>query len=449
MLNTSLAQNMWQAYESGGAEALAAFIFDFRVAEIQEGLRECEPEQSVQVFKALPLDIQGEVLEDLPPELRDACLEALSDEELLKLITEAAHDDAVYYLDHLEEERVELIFGKLADHAKAKIQEQYELPEDCAGRLMTNEFVTVPAYFSVEQARDQLRKAEDDHEGALYVVDSRGRLEGQVRYRALALAESNVKIQSILETNIPSVDINVDEDVVPDIMVTHNISAIPVIKNDRVLCGIINWDDVAELIEDEVEEDMLAVAGTAESFEDNDSIFRRAGLRLPYLLITLCGGFIMASMIDTQLEYISEYGLLVALIPMVPALAGNIGIQCSTVTLRYIVTGNIAPARIRSRIIREVGTGMVLSIIIAALTGLGVFAYIAVTEGEMLLGWAITTAMLIAIILAALFGTFIPIACEKMKIDPAIAAGPFITMLNDIVGVGVYLVTALAFIQFI
>jgi magnesium transporter len=134
---------------------------------------------------------------------------------------------------------------------------------------------------------------------------------------------------------------------------------------------------------------------------------------------------------------------------MVPALAGNIGIQCSTVTLRYIVTGNIAPARIRSRIIREVGTGMVLAIIIAALTGLGVFGYIFITAGQMLLGWAITIAMLIAIVLAALFGTFSPIACDKMNIDPAIAAGPFITMLNDIFGVGVYLITALIFIQFL
>lgn len=449
MLETTTPEQMWQSYQNGGAEALEACVFDLRVGEITQSLRGLEPEQAVELFKALPIGIQDEVLEDLPPELRDACIESMNDQELVQLITEAATDDAVYYLDHIDEERVSLIFAQLDDHVKELITEQYNLPEDCAGRLMTDEFVTVPAYYSVEQARIKLRESEDAHEGNLYVVNARGVLEGQVHYRELALADGATKIHKIMEQKLPSVDINADEDTVPAIMIEHNISAIPVVKNNHILCGIINWDDVAELIEDEVEEDMLAVAGTAESFEDNDSVFRRAGLRLPYLLITLCGGFVMASMIDTQLEQISDYSLLVALIPMVPALAGNIGIQCSTVTLRYIVTGNIAPARIRSRIIREVGTGMVLSIIIASLTGVGVFGYLLFTDGQLLLGWAITIAMLIAIVLAALFGTFVPIACDKMNIDPAIAAGPFITMLNDIVGVGVYLVTALIFIQFL
>ena len=441
---------MWKSLESGGQESLAACIFDERVGDIQRGLREFEPEQSVALFIALPLDIQGELLEDLPPELRDACLEALNDQELVKLVTEAASDDAIYYLDHLDEDRVHDIFALLEERVKKQLHEQFHLPEDCAGRLMTDEFATVPAYITVGNAIEKLRDLnEQDHEGAVYVVDARGRLEGEVSYRALALAQSETKIVDILNRNIPSVDINADESVIPDIMVEHNISALPVIKDNHTLCGIINWDDAAEVMEDEVEEDMLAVAGTAESFEDNDHVFRRAGLRLPYLLITLVGGFIMASMIETQLESLNEYKLLVALIPMVPALAGNIGIQCSTVTLRYIVTGNISPARIRSRILREVSTGLLLSIIIASLTGIGVFGYLIATDGQLLLGWAITTAMLIAIILAALFGTFIPIACDKVNIDPAIAAGPFIAMLNDIVGVGVYLATAVTFIAFL
>ena len=450
MFDAPLSQKMLQAYESGANEALAAVIFDERVGDIQRGLRELEPAQSVNLFKALPLDIQGELLEDLPPELRDACLEALGDDELVQLITEAASDDAIYYLDHLDNDRVQDIFARLEERVKHQLHEQYSLPEDCAGRLMTDEYVTVPAYIPVSKALEKLRRLEEnDHEGGIYVIDARGRLIGEVSYRSLALAEAHTKINEILDDNIPSIDINVDEAEIPDIMVEHNISALPVVKDNKILCGIINWDDAAEVMEEEIEEDMLAVAGTAESFEDNDNVFRRAGLRLPYLIITLIGGFIMASMIDTQLERISDYSLLVALIPMVPALAGNIGIQCSTMTLRYIVTGNISPARIRSRIFREVSTGLLLSVIIASLTGLGVFGYLVVTGGQMLLGWAITTAMLIAIILAALFGTFIPIACDKVNIDPAIAAGPFITMLNDIFGVGVYLVTALIFIQFL
>ncbi len=450
MLDSSLSQEMWKELHNGGREALTAYIFDLRVGDIQLGLRQLEPEQSVILFQALPIDIQSELLEDLPPELRDACLESMSDEELVKLVTEAASDEAVYYLDQLEDDRVKRIFEQLEERVKKTLHEQYHLPEDCAGRIMSDEFVAVQAYTSVEQTLRKLRSInEDKHEGALYVVDARGRLEGEVSYRSLALSEKHIKVHQIIDHSIPSVDINTDEADIPDIMVKHNMSTIPVTKGDRVLCGVINWDDAVEIMEDEVEEDMLAVAGTAENFEDNEHVLRRAGHRLPYLLITLIGGFIMASMIDTQLEHINDYSLLVALIPMVPALAGNIGIQCSTVTLRYIVTGNISPSRIRSRIFREVSTGLILAIVIATLTGVGVFGYIIATGGELLLGCAITLAMLIAIILAALFGTFVPIACDKMNIDPAIAAGPFITMLNDIVGVGVYLITALSFIQFL
>jgi magnesium transporter len=239
------------------------------------------------------------------------------------------------------------------------------------------------------------------------------------------------------------VDLTTDREEMVGLMQRYHLGAIPVVDESRHLRGMVTWDDAIDVLEAEADEDILALAGTSEDLEDNDGVIRRALLRMPYLVITVAGGFIVAKLIDSQsTELLARFPLLMAFLPLVPALGGNIGLQCSTVTVRSIATGEINAGRMVSRSVREVATGAVLALVMATVCGLGALALVLLGDQPPALSFVIASALAVAIVIAATMGVMIPLTCIRLGIDPAIAAGPFITMLNDVAGTTIYLLTA-------
>ena len=438
-----LAVRLWSTFQEDGPGGLTIAASSLREADLALALETLETEHRFKIFLALPPDIQAEVLEELQPEFRDELLESSSDERLLTILAQASIDDAVYFLDHLDEERVEQLLGKLGQQLRAKLEAQWELPEGCAGRIMERRLIQLNPFNTVQSAIDHIRKSDNRQAyGAVYVVDTTGKLIGVVSLRELVFAQPKATLGSIMNHDILAVDVETDEEEVAKLMQKYHLYAIPVVDADGLLRGMVTWDDAADVLEAEAEEDILAVAGTGEDLEDKESIYGRAKHRLPYLLITTLGGFIMAGMIDQLGTGLREHNILIAFMPLIPALAGNVGIQCSTVTLRAIVTGNLQPDTMRARALREIATGLLLAMVLSCACGIGAFGMILSSGGEHLLAGIITTAMIVAVSMAAVFGVCVPIICDRVDIDPAIAAGPFITMLNDIGGMGVYIGTA-------
>ncbi|TVR43611.1 MAG: magnesium transporter [Planctomycetota bacterium] len=441
---SELGDRLWHILQEDGPGALAIAATSLRVADLTRilermGLRE----RTLQTFLALPVGLAAEVLEEAHPETRDQLLNEISDRHLAEILQEADADDAVYFLDHLDEERAEHLLNSLDDNLRAQLEEQWDLDEDSAGRIMQREVATVRPFHSAEQAVARLRSHPDLPDSPVYVVDAQSRLIGVIGYRDLVFAQPQSRMSSLMDRDPMQITLDTDREKVASLMQRYHLAAIPVVDSGKVLRGMITWDDAIDVIEAEAHEDMLAMAGTREDIEDNDGIFRRARYRLPFLLVTVCGGFVVAGVIDSRADtLLSDFPILMAFLPLVPALGGNIGLQCSTVTIRSIALGHHTPGRRMIRSMREVATGSVLAVALAVLCGLGALGLILFSDQPFMLAGVIATSLLVAVILAATLGVAIPNACIRLGIDPAIAAGPFITMLNDITGVTIYLMVA-------
>jgi magnesium transporter len=438
----SVAQRLWTLLQEDGPGAVAIAASSIHMADLADALERSDPERRQRLFLALSPRYAAETLEELQPELRDKLLEQTSDDRLVAILNEANADDAVYFLDHLDEERGDALLKRIDERLGAQLSEQRELPEDSAGHIMTRDVVTLRRFMTAGQAVEAIRRRAHPYEGALYVTDADAHLVGVIPLRSLVIADQRRAVAQLMERDPIQVGLGTDRSEVVALMQRYHLRAIPVIDDDQRLCGQITWDDAVDALEAEVEEDILALAGTSEDLEKNASVWRRAWQRMPYLLVTTAGGFVMANIIERYTDSLGAFPILVGFLPLVPALGGNIGIQSATVTLRSIATGELTAATVVSRTLREIGTGLILAVVLSVISGLGAATMIGLGGSDPSLAAIITLAMLLAITVAASFGVAIPLLCNRVGIDPAIAAGPFITMLNDVTGVGIYLMTA-------
>jgi magnesium transporter len=438
----AVASRLLTLLDEDGPGAVAIAASSIHMADLGGALTSLEPEARSHLFLALTAHIAGEVLEEMPPELRDELLADTSDERVVAILNEANADDAVYFLDHLDQERAEGLLRRLDQRLRSQLEEQFELPDDTAGHMMTRDVVILRPFMTAGQAVEAIRNRDRPYEGALFVVNADASLVGVIPLRKLVIAESRKPVGEVMDPDPISAKLDTDRTEVVDLMQRYHMRALPVVDGKGHLCGQITWDDALDAMEAEAEEDLLALAGTSEDPEDNPSIWRRASQRMPYLLVTTIGGFVMANIIERYTHSLAAFPILVGFLPLVPALGGNIGIQSATVTLRSIATGEFQKGSVVARTLREIGTGVVLAVCLSFISGIGAAVMIAVGGGQAALSIIITVSMLLAIVVAAGFGVFIPMMCNRIGIDPAIAAGPFITMLNDVTGVGIYLTTA-------
>lgn len=441
--NEELALRLTTILKQDGPGAFSIAASSLRIADLALALQHVPESDQVQLFLALPAALAGEVLEELEPETRDLLLAEASDDHLSVVLSEADADDAVYFLDHLDDERAASLLANIDSQLRTQLEEQWDLPEDCAGRLMQRDIATLRPFNTTAQAIARLRQQKRLPEGPIYIVDAQSRLTGMIRYRELLLAEPDTRISSLMEHNPIRVELTTDQEDMASLLQRYHLGAVPVVDDTNRIRGMVTWDDAVDVIEAEADEDILALAGTNEDLEDNDGIFKRALYRLPYLIITVAGGFIVAKLIDGQSTgLLNTYPLLMAFLPLVPALGGNIGLQCATVTVRSIATTDVGSGRTLSRSMREIGTGTVLAILMSVLCGIGAIGLVLMNDQPPQLAVVIAVSLMGAILVAATLGVLIPLTCVRLHIDPAIAAGPFITMLNDVSGVTIYLLTA-------
>jgi len=442
-----LAWRLWASFQEDGPGAVAMAASSLHPVDAAGALGLLEADTRHRLFLALPTDLAASVLEELPPELRDELLDATSDERLIQILASASADDAVYFLDHLDDDRKDALLLRMDDTLRAQLEEQFELPEETAGRLMDRDLLALRSFHTVTRVLDLVRSRDKPLTGYIYVVDAQSRLVGVLGLRTLIRARPEQKIGDLMQREPIRVFLDTDREEAAEIIQRYHLRAVPVVDEHAHLRGQLTWDDAADAMEAEANEDMFALAGTNEDPEENASILRRARQRIPYLLLTAIGGFVMAWLIESKVEELSAYAILVGFLPLVPALGGTIGIQSSTVTLRSIATGELTAARILSRTMRELGTGILLAIVMSVICGAGALGMLLMSAQQPLLSAIVTIAMLIAVVIAAALGTFVPLACMRMKIDPALAAGPFVTMLNDVSGVTIYLLTATVMLQ--
>jgi magnesium transporter len=266
----------------------------------------------------------------------------------------------------------------------------------------------------------------------IYVVDDDEKLLGSLSLKQLLLAEKGSAIKNIVNTDIVSVNVNEDDEDVANIMNKYDLIALPVVDNLNRLIGRITFDDVMDVVKEEAEKDYQMASGISEDVESSDSVWELTRARLPWLLIGMIGGLLGAKVIGIfDLENNFE---LAFFIPLIAAMGGNVGVQSAAIVVQGLANDSLKMENIFQKLVKELGVGLLNGIIcsviiLGAAFGLGY---------SMELSMTVSISLLAVIIFAALFGTFIPLTLEKYKIDPALATGPFITTINDVLGLFIY-----------
>lgn len=416
-----------------------AKVEDLHPADIADILDELNTEEAIYIFLLLNDDTGADVLSEIEEDDRIRFIKVLPIEVIAKkFIDHMDSDDAADLIGAFSDEKREELLSQIEDVETAgDIVDLLHYDEDTAGGLMGKELVIVNENWTVLTClRELSRQAEDiDEIYYVYVVDDDGKLIGTLSLKKMILSPTSAKIVNIYEPDVMSVHTDESDEEVSLIMEKYDLVALPVVDSIGRLMGRITIDDVVDVIRDEAEKDYQMASGISEDIEANDSIWLQTRARLPWLLIGLVGGIFAAMVISTHENGLANTPALAFFIPLITAMAGNVGVQSSAIIVQGIASNSLGIESTFSRLMRELGGALINGLTCSALLFLSNYFY----SDSFALTISVSVALFAVMIFAAIAGTIIPLMLHRAKVDPALATGPFITTLNDIVGLFIYL----------
>lgn len=415
------------------------------IASIYKNLTELEREK---IWNYIP---DKSIIASAVLELEDADIlkffENRPIKEIVPIIDEMETDDAAEIVRMLPEEMTADLLKALGKEELNDIETLLKYEESTAGSIMNTSFFALNEDLTVKEATKTLHKAEDvEMVFYLYVTDSEGRLTGVISLRQLILNPPDKKLSDIMSREVIKVQTDVDQEDVAKTVERYDLLAVPVVDEDLVLCGIITVDDVIDIIREEATEDIYRMAGTSDGellFGHNSA--KVARVRLPWLLITFVGSLFSGLVVAFFQGNIKEFALLVPFMPVIMAMAGNVGSQSATILIRGVALGKISPTDMVKVTFKEIRVGSIIGLTCGFLLAVVSFLY----DGSIMLGVAVGVSMVCSLVIAAFTGAFVPATLIRMNFDPAVASSPFITMLNDILGLTVYFGTAILFFRYL
>lgn len=363
-------------------------------------------------------------------------LDPLPAHEAAAILSEMATDDAADILADLEEEQRDKVLAVLSTDEKHEVEELMAYGDDTAGGIMLPEFVALPADTTAEEALIALREKSDDVEMAnyIYVTNAEQQLVGVLSLRKLVTAPPHKRIRDFMETDLIAVTPETDQEQVARLVSDHGLLAVPVVDEDQHLLGIVTIDDVIGVLEEEAQEDLLKMAGAGSPVMADEGFAAHVWNRFPWLLASCAGGLLSAVVMGAFEKTLAAHHFFALFLPIILGMSGNVGTQSATVTVRGLALGQIGEERKVAALRRELAVGLSLGFMYALLVG-GVAALMG---DEPLDGIAIGFSMAIGMALASTIGTVVPLVLSRLRVDPAVATGPFVTTSLDLVGVLLY-----------
>jgi len=390
---------------------------------------------------------QGHVVSELSKEMIPQVLEDRNAADIAWMLRSVPADDVAYILGVLPEERSQDILTLMKAEESQEVVNLMAYPKGTAGSIMTTEFLALPEETTAQEAIKHLQqetKAETVF--YIYVTDAKGKLTGVVSLRELLVVAPTAPLKSMLTREVLSVTVETDQEEVARQVANYNLLAIPVVADGGRLVGIITVDDIVDVIREEDTKDILKMAGATE--EDafmHTSSLQAVGLRLPWLFTNLVGSLASGLILWGFRFTIQEVVAVVTFIPVIAAMGGNLGLQSSTLIIRGLATGNVDLSDIWKVVFRELRIGLALGAICGTLLLMAGWAW----QGSGYLGVVVGSALLMTFLISASMATVTPLLLKKFKVDPAVAAGPFITTAMDITGVTIYLGLATIMLDYI
>ncbi len=410
-------------------------------ADVALAARHLDEHQVALLLKILPEETSADILVEMGEEFRGDVLEELTPQEIADVVEEMSSDDAADVVAELEEEKAEEVVDLLEEEDRLEISQLLAYDEDTAGGIMQLEVVWVREDRTVARAIEKIRLAKDEIDDDLhhiYVVDVHGKLVGSLPLPRLLLARPDELVRSIINTDVRSVPADMDQEEVAQLFKKYDLVAVPVVDRSERLLGRITIDDVVDVIHEEAAQDYSRIAGTEEEEFREEGVYRKAGLRLPWLVTGLVGEIVAAFVFSRYAESIQTVIALAFFVPVITAMGGNAAIQSSAVMVRGLATGEVTPRDAASRLVREMRVAMITGVVCALL----ILVIASLWTGDARLGAVVGGSMLIVVLIATTVGAFVPLVLDRLGVDPALATGPFVTTSNDTLGIAIYLTFA-------
>jgi magnesium transporter len=442
--NTPTRHDLREALARGDS-ALEELLSQWHAADLAEHLQDLADDEVETVFAHLDDETRAEVLEYADDPLRRLAVSRMSSATLVDVVQELPADEVVDLLALADDSVAEVVLHSIDVQRSRSLRELLHYDPDSAGGVMTTEFVTVPVDTRVGDAIKRLKvdAQQADEDVGVYVVDERERPVGYVTDRALLTHRIHAPVGDVMAEAF-TIGAETDQEEAAQTINKYGLEALAVVNETGVLVGVISSADAAEVIEEETSEDILRMVGTAPVHQTRLPVLTRVRHRIPLQAVTVAGGLVTARLLGLALP--SEPGSTTALLrylPIIIGLAGNVGIQSSTILVRAFATGEVEEDREGEVFVSEVLTGMV----IGAICGLVTIPLAAWMEGAAGIpswdfGISVGVAIAVAVTWAAVLGCAVPLGCKRFGIDPAVVAGPFLICLSDISGAAIFIVVA-------
>jgi magnesium transporter len=420
------------AVKATDAAFLREVVAELHEADLGDLIEALEPDDRVSLVELTGADFDFSALNEVDDSVREEILDELEPETVAEGVRELESDDAVELLEGLDEEDQEEILEKLPPSERDALERSLEYPENSAGRRMQTEFIAVPPDWTVGQAIDYMRDTADlpDRFYEIYAVDNAQHWQGAVSLDALLRARRPVPLSDLIDEDRRRVSVMDDQEEVARLFGKYNLVAVPVIDTANRLVGVITVDDVVDVIEEEADEDLKALGGVTSDEQLSDNVWTIAKGRFNWLLVNLATAFLASSVLGLFEGQLEKMVALAVLAPIVASQGGNAATQTMTVAVRALATRELGPNNAFRVVMREGLVGLVNGLAFAVITGIAAVAWFRIPG----LGVVIGLAIMCNLVAGALGGILIPMVLERVRADPAVASGTFVTTVTDVVG---------------
>ncbi len=444
-----LKEELSELFEARKFLKIKEIITSMNEVDTAELLESIDEEMAVMIFRLIPKEQAAEVFAYMEHDLQESIITTITDSELHNIINELFLDDTVDLLEEMPANAVNRILKHTDSKTRQAINRLLKYPDDSAGSLMNTELLDFKKEMTVREAFSRIRQQGDDVEdfSNFYVTDKNRILEGTVTIKDMIMAGDEVLIGDIMDEKVIYATTLEDKEEVGSMFSKYDLSAMPVVDNEKRLVGIITVDDAVEVIQDEATEDfelMAAVTPSEDSYMKTGAV-RQFLNRIPWLLLLMLSATFTGAIIDSFEERLANISFLIAFIPMLMDTGGNCGSQASILVIRSLALGDIKGSEVLKVWWKEIRVALLCGIVLSAVNFIRVFVMKYYFSGgeyalhtALLIAFTVSLALLITVIVAKSIGCLLPIAAKKIGFDPAIMASPLITTVVDCFSLLVY-----------
>jgi len=439
-IRSEFLDNVREAIERSDATALQVLVGELHESDTGDLIEALDADLRPRFVELLGRAFDFTALTEVEDAVREEILEDLPAQTVAEGVRDLDSDDAAHILEDLPQQEQAEILQQMPPPERSAVERILHYPEESAGRRMQTEFIAVPPSWTVGDAIDHMRETVDLPERffELYVVDDGRKLLGAIGLDRLLRTKRPVPLADLVDPDRRRVRATDDQEAVARMFERYNLVAAPVVDDGERLVGVLTFDDIVDVIEEEAEEDIRALGGVTRDEELADSVWRIARGRFNWLLVNLATAFLASSVLGLFEGSLEKMVALAVLAPIVASQGGNATTQTMTVAVRALATRELTDANAWRVIIRELLVGLVNGVAFAVITGVAAWAWFKVPG----LGIVIGLAMMCNLVAAALGGILIPLGLNRLRVDPAVASSPFVTTVTDVVGFFAFLAIA-------